>query len=204
MEKLIITEFAKLDGYRREWDSLLKKNSLNEIFLTYDYLKCWWEHFNKNKKLFCVIIKDKNEVKGIFPLMISTYKILFKKIRIVQFIGYPNADYSDFINGTNYNLGELEILYGTSLLDTHEIIKVRVNTADLKINISNIVNVQVYSGSISYNRNFNTILPLDHDFEISDSSATKGKANEDEIILNLVAIRWIRGGTWKFGWVRYS
>jgi CelD/BcsL family acetyltransferase involved in cellulose biosynthesis/GNAT superfamily N-acetyltransferase len=87
-------EFEKL---KAEWNKLLEKNESKNIFLTFEWLYCWWKIYGRDKELYLLAVREGPEIVGLAPLMRSTIRKLGRKRKIIQFIGTPNVDYCDFI-----------------------------------------------------------------------------------------------------------
>jgi CelD/BcsL family acetyltransferase involved in cellulose biosynthesis len=71
------------------WKSLLQKSDIDTIYQTPEWLGTWWKYFGDGRKLYILTAKSGEELVGIAPLMLTGGKI--------EFIGVPNADYSDII-----------------------------------------------------------------------------------------------------------
>ena len=80
---------------RDSWDLLLSLCPKPSIFLTFEWLSTWWEHFKEGRELFVVITEQGGNVVGIAPLAIERGRLG----RRLHFLGQPGSDYSDFIAG---------------------------------------------------------------------------------------------------------
>ena len=82
-----------------EWNILLKKSIIDDnIFLTWEWLSTWWEHFGQERRLLILLVEEGNKVLAIVPLMLSRYKVKrFGNIKKVEFVGVPHSDYHNFI-----------------------------------------------------------------------------------------------------------
>lgn len=89
------SEFRELKG---DWNIILNKSWDNDVFSTWEWLSCWWKHFGGERKLRILIIKDKYEIIGIAPFMLTKYNLFqLGKIRKIEFIGSPQSDYNNFV-----------------------------------------------------------------------------------------------------------
>lgn len=94
----VIEDFDDFENLRSVWNRVLQKSFDNNIFSTWEWLWCWWKHFGKDRELRLIIIEEDGEVVGLAPLMVSNYTFTrFGKLRKVEFIGSPHADYNSFI-----------------------------------------------------------------------------------------------------------
>jgi len=92
------------------WDSLLMRSDCDNIFLSYAWLDSWWTVFGTEYDLYILIVKSGEEIVGIAPLMRS-------RQHIIQFIGTPNADYSDIIGPDKHSIIGLIYDYLTNHTD---------------------------------------------------------------------------------------
>lgn len=91
--KFEVEEITTLEAFmslKKEWNSLLASSEINTFFLTFEWIKNWWQCFGDDKHLYILTAKKNNNLVGIAPLMIT-------KDKKVRFIGTPLADYGDFI-----------------------------------------------------------------------------------------------------------
>jgi CelD/BcsL family acetyltransferase involved in cellulose biosynthesis len=96
---LRIREAQDFVGLKDEWNRLLKKNLLGDnIFLTWEWLSTWWNHFGEGRKPLILIVEDGSEILGIAPLMLSKYKLPgFGSVKKIEFIATRHSDYNNFI-----------------------------------------------------------------------------------------------------------
>ena len=58
---------------------------------------CWWKHFGQGRNLRILVAKEKDEIVGVAPLMLSRYSFLhLGKLNKIEFIGSPHSDYNNF------------------------------------------------------------------------------------------------------------
>ncbi len=63
----ILRSFAEASALQRAWDELVDACE-GEVFLTYDWLRIWWTHYNRGRTLMIVVIEMQGELIGLFPL----------------------------------------------------------------------------------------------------------------------------------------
>src|ERR1051326_581755 len=51
-----------------EWNLLLARSAANTIFLTWEWLYSWWQHFGSGSQLAIILIERGNKLLGIAPL----------------------------------------------------------------------------------------------------------------------------------------
>lgn len=95
----IITIESEEDFFalEKDWNRLLGESGSDNIFLTFEWLTCWWKVFKKNKKLFILLVKEADEIIGIAPFMISKARKFFIEFGIITFIGMKSSAYGDLI-----------------------------------------------------------------------------------------------------------
>lgn len=100
----IIDDYNQFLSYSEHWNHLLEKSKVNNIFLTYEWLKCWWEAYGeKNNKLVILFVKDEDELIGIAPLMISKIYFQYIPVNKIGFIENFHTGRMDFIISRNKN-----------------------------------------------------------------------------------------------------
>lgn len=87
-------EFLKLEPI---WNDLLAKSNVDFPFLTFEWLKSWWQSYGKKSTLFILIVRDENEIVGIAPLMRAKIKFRGIPVNAVTFIANYHSNRSGFI-----------------------------------------------------------------------------------------------------------
>jgi len=91
-----LTDFSEFDNYKDSWNRILQKSRDNDVFSTWEWLRCWWKHFGKRRNL--KLLEKSGETIGFAPLMLSKYTFLhLARLHKIEFIGSPNSDYNNFI-----------------------------------------------------------------------------------------------------------
>ena len=93
LEVKIIRNIEELKLYKGDWNHLLEENHNDIPFLEFDWTKKWWDFFGEDHSLLVLFLYENSSIKGVFPLM-TTKKCFWEEI---NFIGYPEASYMDFI-----------------------------------------------------------------------------------------------------------
>ena len=98
---LSITEINSIDEFfelQDNWNRVLEKSKDNNVFLTWEFLSTFWNHFGGGKKLRILVTEDKNEIIAIAPLRQSRYNFgrLFG-YNVIEPLGYRGADYTGLI-----------------------------------------------------------------------------------------------------------
>jgi len=88
------TQYRILDGFddtfvtQDIWNELLHQGPVDEIFLTWEWQKTWWETFGRGK-LLLIAAEEKGKPLAIAPL--------FSDEGMIFFVGSGGSDYLDFI-----------------------------------------------------------------------------------------------------------
>jgi CelD/BcsL family acetyltransferase involved in cellulose biosynthesis len=85
----VVSDFGELEKLSSEWERLWQSDCRAEIFQTFAWARAWWQSYGHDFTLCCPIVCEGNKVVGILPLV--------KRGRIIQFLGMPEADYTDLL-----------------------------------------------------------------------------------------------------------
>ncbi len=98
----IISSFKEFQELGSIWDQVLEESYSHNIHLQYEWLFNWYKCFGKKSQLSIILIKEKEKIIAIAPLIIikQTYKKLIPYKQLV-FIGDKILDWGDFIVLTN-------------------------------------------------------------------------------------------------------
>lgn len=93
MELIVYQDTAVFDDLKSEWNDLLNRISINNIFYTWEWQSTWWEAYHPGEILVLVCRHD-GKLVGIAPLFIADTE----EGRSVRIIGCVDVtDYLDFI-----------------------------------------------------------------------------------------------------------
>ncbi|MEM2914806.1 MAG: GNAT family N-acetyltransferase [Candidatus Bathyarchaeia archaeon] len=94
----IIEDFEKFESFMDIWNAVLRRTLDHDVFSTWEWLWCWWKHYGKGRQLRVLMAKDGGKIIGIAPLMLSKYSFhKFGKLNRIEFVGFPHADYNNFL-----------------------------------------------------------------------------------------------------------
>lgn len=64
-----------LTRLREEWASLQNQSAADSLYLTWDWISLWWQHFGKGRELWLLEARDQaNRLIGLAPLMKSNHR----------------------------------------------------------------------------------------------------------------------------------
>jgi len=95
--KVAALTFEEFLDARTEWNCALQQSLDNHIFLTWEWLSCWWKHYGNKRNFILITIKDDKKILAAAPLMNSEYNLYGIKLRKIEFIGTPESDYHSFL-----------------------------------------------------------------------------------------------------------
>jgi CelD/BcsL family acetyltransferase involved in cellulose biosynthesis len=87
--------FHDLPSIKSAWNQLLLQNSVNEIFLTYEWFHSWCQAFQSGYTSLILLGWIGEELVGIAPLLIK--KVRNRRIRYRSLRFLAQGDYADFI-----------------------------------------------------------------------------------------------------------
>lgn len=96
-----IEQIEALESLKEDWNSLLENNETKTVELSYEWQITYWKNFNKNSKLFVLVVKDAGSVVAIAPLRLTYIRKFGIKIRMLEFIAGRESNYQDFIIRNN-------------------------------------------------------------------------------------------------------
>jgi CelD/BcsL family acetyltransferase involved in cellulose biosynthesis len=85
----VATDFSELEKVSQDWQRLWQADCRAEIFQTLEWTRAWWQAYGRDFALCSPIVFEGNKIIGILPLV--------KRGNVVQFLGTPEADYTDLL-----------------------------------------------------------------------------------------------------------
>ncbi len=86
------------DALRREWNALLRRSVVDQLFLTWEFQRTWWQHWGEGT-IYILAWRDQGELVGIVPLYVARVDGA-RHIRLNG--GTEVADYLDLIVAPGY------------------------------------------------------------------------------------------------------
>lgn len=91
-----ISTYQELCALERDWNMLVRRSSVNSVFLTWEWLASWWLAYGRGKELFVLVARsDAGECLGIAPLQLEKSG----RTWLLRFLGDGtyDSDYLDFV-----------------------------------------------------------------------------------------------------------
>lgn len=83
---------------RDEWTSLLSDSNVDTLFLTWEWMTAWAEHYiTGGNKLLVLVLREKNSITGIAPWYVNTVRYGPFRLRRIEFLGTHGVG-SDFLD----------------------------------------------------------------------------------------------------------
>ncbi len=101
-----ITQGADFSALEDSWNTLLSRSADDNIFLSFEWLSTWWQHFHSRYTLKLIVLEDDGRIEGIVPLMARRYVLSPLHRHVLESLGAPESDYWSFIFDTE-RCGEL-------------------------------------------------------------------------------------------------
>jgi CelD/BcsL family acetyltransferase involved in cellulose biosynthesis len=92
-----IRSFDLLEARRHQWKALLERSERHTVFQTFEWHTSWWRAYGADFTLFVLWAERDGKLVGIAPLMLAERRLLWRRHRVLHFIGLYASDYCDFI-----------------------------------------------------------------------------------------------------------
>jgi CelD/BcsL family acetyltransferase involved in cellulose biosynthesis len=79
------------------WEDALRRSLDNHIFQTWEWLSTWWRHYGDKRRSFLIVVTEGKKILAAAPLMYTTYNLLGLRIRKMECLADPAADYHTFL-----------------------------------------------------------------------------------------------------------
>ena len=91
-----IRSLEEFESLQNQWDELFKACSKQTVFLTWEWLTAWWNHWQPGKELWLITAWYEDKLVGVAPLMKTVVRKYGLKYQLIHSLGAPNTDESDF------------------------------------------------------------------------------------------------------------
>ncbi len=108
-----ITDNADFFALRPAWNELLDASDSNCIFLTWEWISAWWQHFGGEGTLAVFVVRLRDEITAIAPFRMRPASFREKPgLSVLEFLGsgYAGSDYLDVIVRRGYEEDSLGAL----------------------------------------------------------------------------------------------
>ncbi|PYM61430.1 MAG: hypothetical protein DMD79_12855 [Candidatus Rokuibacteriota bacterium] len=106
----VVRTDAGFDALEDSWNLLLRDADVS-VFQTFEWLRAWWRHFGKDRKLHCLVFTEDGRTVGIAPMFQRPVRVAGLRIATrLRFIGCGISDYLDVIMARGYEESVLKAL----------------------------------------------------------------------------------------------
>ena len=93
----LIESDAHFDGIRAAWEDLQARSAPDNVFLTFDWVRCWYRHLRAGRRLALLILRDETGVRAIVPWCTGYAWGGRIPFRTIQFLGTGLSDRLDLL-----------------------------------------------------------------------------------------------------------
>ncbi|MGH9211584.1 MAG: GNAT family N-acetyltransferase [Acidimicrobiales bacterium] len=96
----LVDDLAAFDALRAEWDPALEDSHDPNVFLTWDWLRTWWQHFgepDQNATLHVVVVRDDDGLVAAAPLYRVVERAGPLRAVVLRPISYDAGDYGGIV-----------------------------------------------------------------------------------------------------------
>ena len=92
-----VKEISEFKALRDQWEVLFNQRTQKTVFLSWEWLYTWWKYNGMNKELWLLTAWHNDVLIGVAPLMLSISTKYGLRFRLLETLGSPNIDESDFL-----------------------------------------------------------------------------------------------------------
>lgn len=94
----VVRDEAGFRALGREWDELLARSAVDQVFLTWDWLETWWDVYGRGVEPFVVTVREHGRLVAAAPLKLERRQRVRVPYRQLEFIGTGRAVCPDFLD----------------------------------------------------------------------------------------------------------
>jgi CelD/BcsL family acetyltransferase involved in cellulose biosynthesis len=80
------TSFEEAAEIAPEWDALVRELD-GSLYMTYDWLRVWWNHYGHGRELRLIAVRDGDELAGVLPFFVEKAGPVFARARVAKLVG---------------------------------------------------------------------------------------------------------------------
>ena len=93
----VVTDEAGFLALEAAWRRLIAVSDLDHPFLTFEWVRSWWEAFGDGNGLHIIVARENETVVGIAPLMFTKRRFYGLRLRCLEFIANVHTPRFDFL-----------------------------------------------------------------------------------------------------------
>jgi len=82
----VISSFHDLEPFAAEWDEAVIRLGA-PIYMTFDWLKTWWEFYGKEKQLRCFVFRQGQNFVALIPIYLETFGFGPLELKLARLVG---------------------------------------------------------------------------------------------------------------------
>jgi CelD/BcsL family acetyltransferase involved in cellulose biosynthesis len=82
----VVTEYADFIALEGPWNTLVERAGIDHPFLRHEWVRVWWDCFGAGHRLHIVLVRHRDELVAIVPLMLSDARMYGLTVRRLEFI----------------------------------------------------------------------------------------------------------------------
>lgn len=105
----VVTDYKDFLLLEPEWSKLLASSRSNSVFLTHQWLRCWWEAFGGTKGMLILCARHNGRLLGAAPLFLEKTRFRGLPVRKLSFMANDYTGHADFVLSSSEN-GSLRLI----------------------------------------------------------------------------------------------
>jgi CelD/BcsL family acetyltransferase involved in cellulose biosynthesis len=93
----LITDPLEFAALKDRWDAAVERSVDPNVFLTWEWLNTWWEHFGASRELHVVVIARGGELVLLAPMVRSRLGQFPASIRVLRSMSHDAGDYAGVV-----------------------------------------------------------------------------------------------------------
>ena len=92
----VIADYSSFVSMEAEWNDAVERARIGHPFLTHEWLRTWWDCFAGTRRLHIMVVRDRDRIVAIAPLMretVTMYGLPIRKVDLIQNDHTPRIDF---------------------------------------------------------------------------------------------------------------
>ena len=93
----VIESLTEWEDIASEWESLLRRSTVDRVFLTHEWLTAWWEAFGGERRLFVICVWEAGVLVAGAPLCLTRSRLRGLPVRSLELLANGYTEESGFL-----------------------------------------------------------------------------------------------------------
>jgi CelD/BcsL family acetyltransferase involved in cellulose biosynthesis len=93
----VVTDHAEFVALEPAWNTLVQRAGIDHPFLTHEWIRTWWDCFGTGKQLHILLVKSRDELVAIAPMMVTSGRVYGLRVQQLEFIFNVHTPRMDLI-----------------------------------------------------------------------------------------------------------